>query len=155
MPIITIIGMKKGIFNDTGHAAITVDGSHVYDGRATWKLGSFDITDTSQRLVIQASSETKSKWHAFLGHGSRIIRDAVGAEIARISYAGLFGFRRTTTVGQNNFRLPQRSCIELPEATISVDRWHRSARADVHSADVLLPYLAIAFDLWLSEETSS
>src|ERR1700677_1558492 len=134
-----------------GHASISVDGTPAYEGKRTAKGFSFEIADLQGNPILTSSSESPSRWRGFLGHGSQVIRDNNGAEVARVMYDGLFGFRRTCVVGSKTVRWPQSHTqhVELPGATITIDIRRRSARAEISDQTNQIAYLGLVFYIWM------
>lgn len=137
---------------DVGRANISIEGVHRYDGRATVKNAAFEITDSHGSLVLRSAPEDAGRWQAFLGHGSHVVRDSDGQELARIRYSR-GGFRRTVIFGGQEFPCSWRGRIVLPGGIISYPS-RRVVRTEISDETHRLAYLGIAFYLWLRQDFS-
>src|SRR5687767_12060690 len=157
---IEITGKNKWRFSivsapEFGHASISIDGVQTYDGRVTANDHAFEIADAKRNIILTSAPEFAGRWQRFFGQGSHVVRSAVGAELARITYRGFFGFRRALVIDGQPFACPRRQRIEFPGAIIRFDARLRAARVEVSDQPHQLAYLGVGFYLWLREDTMS
>lgn len=141
----------KDLLGQCGDASITLDGIPAYEGKITGRNFSFQIVDLEGASVLASSPELQG---AFSGHGSHVMKDMRGVEVARVNYDGLFGFRRTCIVDGKAVNWPQgdRQHVTLPGATVTIDLHHRSARAEITDSANRIAYIGLAFYIWLRSD---